>query len=46
MSAAIAFRQHYPFRYGVIERMTRQDPKARYQSVDEIIEDLAILRDE
>lgn len=22
MSAAIAFRQHYPFRYGVIERMT------------------------
>jgi hypothetical protein len=30
---------------GVIERMTQQDPAARYQSVDEIIEDLAILAD-
>jgi protein kinase-like protein/nuclease-like protein len=31
---------------GVIERMMRQDPAARYQSVAEVIEDLAILKDE
>lgn len=31
---------------GVIERMTKQDPEARYQSIDEIIDDLAILKDE
>lgn len=30
----------------VIERMTRQDPKARYQRVEEIVEDLAIIRDD
>ncbi len=31
---------------GVIVRMTHQDPKKRYQTVDEVIEDLSILRDE
>lgn len=31
---------------GVIERMTRQDPKERYQRVEEVIEDLAIIRDD
>ena len=31
---------------GVIERMVKQDPAQRYQSIDEIIEDLAILKDE
>lgn len=30
----------------VMLQMTRQDPTQRYQSVDEIIEDLSILRDE
>lgn len=30
----------------VIERMVKQDPAQRYQSIDEIIEDLAILKDE
>ncbi|MGB0592335.1 MAG: protein kinase domain-containing protein [Myxococcota bacterium] len=30
----------------VLERMTRQDPVARYQGVDEVLEDLAILEDE
>ena len=31
---------------GVIERMVRQDPAARYSCLDEIVEDLAILKDE
>lgn len=31
---------------GVIERMTRQDPAERYETIAEIIEDLSILRDE
>ncbi len=30
----------------VIRRMTRQDPNARYQSMEEVFEDLSILRDE
>ena len=30
----------------VIDRMTRQDPSERYQGIEEILIDLAILEDE
>lgn len=30
---------------GIIERMTRRDPRARYKTMDEVMEDLAIIGD-
>ncbi len=39
------FMAHPEDAAGVIEKMTRRDPAARYGSMDEIIEDLAIIGD-